>query len=875
MTVKIISCYVENFGKLHDYSVDFSDGLNIVCEENGWGKSTFAAFVRAMFYGLVGERKRNLLENERKRYKPWQGGVFGGKLTFEIQGKTYQISRVFYDKEANDEFELRDAQTNLLSKDYSKKIGEEIFQINRESFMRTIFIGQSDCKTSPTDDINAKIGNLADHANDLNHFEEADKKLKEILNSLTPERVTGSIAKRREEIAGYERIVQDGEEIVESLDIYQDLLHKEEAEYEALKERLKETGEEQQKVSKLQSVLAKRSEWERLKKSVLRKKEEAQLLTGKFPGEIPPAEKVKEKISECGDMEKAFERLSMCQVPEAEKAELSALTSAFQKGIPAKEDLEEKIGEAGRLRKIVLEYSSEQMSPKERERLEELEFCFGEDTESVASVVGKWNARNTKKAALPSNQAALTALKASVAGKQPQNSLKRTVFPIIGAVIAIMGVLITIASFLTVGMAMIVAGALMIILPILLGKKKAEPEQNQVSPELERLERIIEEDMRFIAVADQEVSNYLQVHGKSFDEHTAFAALQEITEEAVEYSSLKKKARKAKEGVQAAEIETIRKSIDTFFLQYGIVSSEPRYADDLYALRNKAARYAELTLKREKLEKAQAQYNAMRANMDAFLREYGYEPADDCLLQLYHIRETMEERQYALEAFQDMKAELNRFEAETDIPALEQIQTEENLASLEELNQRMVRLTEEMEQVHHTIINYNKNLEDLQERYDEREECRIKLKELKALQTQEQKKYGLVCKARSKLGAAKEVMTAKYADPLLESFGKYYEMISGDPADPFYIDANAAVTVDELGRQRDTDALSTGYRDLVGICLRTALVDAMYQKERPLLIMDDPFTNLDDEKMRKGKTFLENIAQTYQIIYFTCSHSRS
>ena len=394
MTVKIISCYVENFGKLHDYSVDFSDGLNVVCEENGWGKSTFAAFVRAMFYGLEGERKRNLLENERKRYKPWQGGVFGGKLTFEIQGKTYQISRVFYDKEANDEFELRDAQTNLLSRDYSKKIGEEIFQINRESFMRTIFIGQSDCKTSPTDDINAKIGNLADHANDLNHFEEADKKLKEILNSLTPERVTGSIAKRREEIAGYERIVQDGEEIVESLDIYQDLLHKEEAEYEALKERLKETGEEQQKVSKLQSVLAKRSEWERLKKSVLRKKEEAQLLTGKFPGEIPPAEKVKEKISECGDMEKAFERLSMCQVPEAEKAELSALTSAFQKGIPAKEDLEEKIGEAGRLRKIVLEYSSEQMSPKERERLEELEFCFGEDTESVASVeIGRASCR--------------------------------------------------------------------------------------------------------------------------------------------------------------------------------------------------------------------------------------------------------------------------------------------------------------------------------------------------------------------------------------------------------------------------------------------------------------------------------------------------
>ena len=58
--MKLISCHIENFGKLHNYSVDFSDGANMVCEENGWGKSTFAAFVRAMFYGLEGDRKRDI-----------------------------------------------------------------------------------------------------------------------------------------------------------------------------------------------------------------------------------------------------------------------------------------------------------------------------------------------------------------------------------------------------------------------------------------------------------------------------------------------------------------------------------------------------------------------------------------------------------------------------------------------------------------------------------------------------------------------------------------------------------------------------------------------------------------------------------------------
>jgi len=82
-------------------------------------------------------------------------------------------------------------------------------------------------------------------------------------------------------------------------------------------------------------------------------------------------------------------------------------------------------------------------------------------------------------------------------------------------------------------------------------------------------------------------------------------------------------------------------------------------------------------------------------------------------------------------------------------------------------------------------------------------------------------------------------MTAKYADPKLEGFGKYYEWISGESAECFHVDANTTVIVDAFGKQRETDALSAGYRDLIGICLRLALVDAMYQEEAPVLIMDD------------------------------------
>ena len=64
--MKIIRSYIENFGKLHKYEHNFKDGLNVIKELNGWGKTTFAAFIKAIFYGLDYTTKRSINENERK-----------------------------------------------------------------------------------------------------------------------------------------------------------------------------------------------------------------------------------------------------------------------------------------------------------------------------------------------------------------------------------------------------------------------------------------------------------------------------------------------------------------------------------------------------------------------------------------------------------------------------------------------------------------------------------------------------------------------------------------------------------------------------------------------------------------------------------------
>lgn len=64
--MKLISCYVENFGAINKREFEFSDGLTCVVNDNGAGKTTLAAFIRAMFYGLPAVRSNSKRFDDRQ-----------------------------------------------------------------------------------------------------------------------------------------------------------------------------------------------------------------------------------------------------------------------------------------------------------------------------------------------------------------------------------------------------------------------------------------------------------------------------------------------------------------------------------------------------------------------------------------------------------------------------------------------------------------------------------------------------------------------------------------------------------------------------------------------------------------------------------------
>lgn len=71
------------------------------------------------------------------------------------------------------------------------------------------------------------------------------------------------------------------------------------------------------------------------------------------------------------------------------------------------------------------------------------------------------------------------------------------------------------------------------------------------------------------------------------------------------------------------------------------------------------------------------------------------------------------------------------------------------------------------------------------------------------------------------------------------------------------------------------EGYSTGSCDLIDFCMRLALVDTLFESEQPFLILDDPFVNLDAERMDKALELLNVMAASKQIVYFVCHPIRA
>lgn len=94
--MKLLDLHIDSFGKFHDLSVAFEDGLNIIYGKNEAGKSTLHTFIRAMLFGLERGRGRASRNDLYTRCEPWERkAAYGGWLRLEADGEIFRIERNF------------------------------------------------------------------------------------------------------------------------------------------------------------------------------------------------------------------------------------------------------------------------------------------------------------------------------------------------------------------------------------------------------------------------------------------------------------------------------------------------------------------------------------------------------------------------------------------------------------------------------------------------------------------------------------------------------------------------------------------------------------------------------------------------------------
>ena len=169
---------------------------------------------------------------------------------------------------------------------------------------------------------------------------------------------------------------------------------------------------------------------------------------------------------------------------------------------------------------------------------------------------------------------------------------------------------------------------------------------------------------------------------------------------------------------------------------------------------------------------------------------------------------------------------------------------------------------------------YARELAELKLRRQEIAAVKASLADKKKALEDDLHRYELNVKAYELLGEARDTFAVGHSVPVMEAFDRYYECVTGEHAGNVQAAPDMTIRYREQGMYRDSQTLSSGLADILGVCVRVAIVDSMYQDEKPMLIMDDPFVNLDDRNMAGAKKFVEKISEKYQILYFTCSQNR-
>ena len=852
--MKIIKCEIFNFGKLSDFTLDFTDGQNTFCQMNGWGKSTLSAFMRGMFYGFEGDGKRkNELENERKRYAPWQGGTYGGKLIIAAGGKEYLITRTFGSKKGEDTFECRDYKTNLVCDDFTENIGEELFGVDKASFQRTVFIAQSDVKTESTDSMNAKLGTGNGIMGDLDKYTKADNTLKDLLNKIAPTMKKGSAHQLKDQITSLNTEIKAGSSFERDIKTVEIECQNKKEELLSLQKQLAELNNLQMEVSKKTDLQAKKAVYEEKKKSLYDAESNLEEKRKTLPENIPSSSELEKALNagmELNTAKSAYDSVAM--LPD-QVQDYSALDLRFSNGFPSEQEFIEIKDLAWSLKDAEKQRQINAIPQEDIEKLHQFEMNAGVSANPGAEAEKIGNLYSQRK---------------DIEKESTDTKLNYKTPMIFAILLAVLGIASAAAGLFTslstiAKTPLVAAGAVLFIVGIVLLILASNIKKKYDYQLIKKSE---------LADIDDELANAFEIFGEEYQAGSLDYVVQKIYRKADDLVEIIREKNKPRE-FENVDTEAIKRKLEAFFEKYNAVRMPRDDEETISKLKMDVNTYIMLKERYDKHRDSENKYKTAKEIYEKKLDELNIYDSVNSLDEIRKLQSNLADYNNALSVREKALAEVERMDTEN--PELKELCDEvDDVKSLEEITSQIEAVTEKIDECKGKLKDDEERIENIQEQLEVIEAKKVELAEKEEKYAAQKNAFDKLSITRELLKTAKENLTGRYTEPLMKSFREYYELVTGENAEKFYMDANTQITYEEKGYQREASRLSFGYQDLIGVCQRFAYIDAMYDEELPFLVLDDPFVNLDGPNLKGAKKLLDRLSKKYQIIYFTCHEDR-
>ncbi len=274
--LRIEKVEINSFGKLKNTVLTPGKGMNVLTAPNESGKSTLAAFLKFVFYGFTDGRKKELAENDKKLYTPWDSPLTEGSVTLWVGEKQY---RVFRSSSGTKETCTLTETATGRTLPAGELPGELLFGVSEEVFSRTLFFRQLTLPQSKDGVLAEQLQNVAVSAEEQTSSKKAMERLTKAKNELKGRAGSGKIPALERELATLESAL----ETAKAERVRLEELRAEEEGHKALlsvnEKRTREVGEEMENLRrwdaalKLKNLLRMQEETEKAKEAYLRAKE--------------------------------------------------------------------------------------------------------------------------------------------------------------------------------------------------------------------------------------------------------------------------------------------------------------------------------------------------------------------------------------------------------------------------------------------------------------------------------------------------------------------------------------------------------------------------------------------------------------------------